>query len=213
MKKYINKSTVFFIIFLFYSGSTLFSQSRQPEIISGKNGMVATAHPLASNAALEILKMGGNAVDAAVAAAFVIGVVEPDGSGLGGGGGMLIYLNNEKKPVYINYYQSAPSATDQLDYENKTDNRTVKAILVPGTVAGLTTALKNYGTLPLATVIAAAIEYAEEGFPIDETLAGIILDHIEILQKFSSTASIYLTRWIPVDGRRYFNPKRSCKNP
>ena len=160
--------------------------------------MVATAHPLASNAALEILKMGGNAVDAAVTAAFVIGVVEPDGSGLGGGGGMVIYLSDQKEPVYINYYQQASSEADNLEYNNKTDNRTVKSILIPGTVAGLLTALKNYGTLPLATVIAPAIKYAEEGFIIDGTLAGIILDHIEILQKHPTTASIYLRDGFPL---------------
>ena len=72
---------------------------------SSKAGMAATAHTLASEAALKMLHKGGNAVDAAVAAAFAIGVVEPDGSGLGGGGGMLIYLQKENKPIYINYYQ------------------------------------------------------------------------------------------------------------
>ena len=68
-----------FTILLFASS---YSQNRQPETITGKNGMASTAHPLASLAAIDILKQGGNAVDAAVAAAFVIGVVEPDGSGL-----------------------------------------------------------------------------------------------------------------------------------
>jgi len=197
MKNYKNKFCIFFLLILFYSGS-IFSQTRQQEIISGTNGMVATAHPLASNAALEILKMGGNAVDAAVAAAFVIGVVEPDGSGLGGGGGMLIYLSYQKEPVYINYYQQASSEVENLDYKSKTDSRTVKSILVPGTVAGLITALKNYGTLPLSTVIGPAIKYAEEGFAIDGTLAGIILDHIEILQKHPTTASIYLRGGFPL---------------
>ena len=197
MKNYRNKFCIFFLIILFHSCS-ISSQTRQQEVISGTNGMVATAHPLASNAALEILKMGGNAVDAAVAAAFVIGVVEPDGSGLGGGGGMVIYLNDLKEPVYINYYQQASAEIDKLDYNNKTDNRTVKSILIPGTVAGLITALKNYGTLPLSTVIAPAIKCAEEGFPIDGTLAGIILDHIEILQKHPTTASIYLPGGFPL---------------
>jgi len=197
MKIYINKLIVVLIFSLICSGSVL-SQKRQPEIISGKNGMVATAHPLASNAALDILKMGGNAVDAAVTAAFVIGVVEPDGSGLGGGGGILIYLSKEKKPVYINYYQRTSSEVNKLDYNGRDDSRTVKAVLVPGTVAGLTSALENFGTLPLSTVIAPAIKYAEEGFPVDETLAGIMLDNIEVLQKYSSTASIYLPDGFPL---------------
>ena len=113
MKNYENKILIFFIIILFYSGSVS-GQKRQQEIISGMNGMVATAHPIASNTAIEILKMGGNAVDAAIAAAFVIGVVEPDGSGLGGGGGLVIYFNDEKKSVYINYYQSASSDVNNL---------------------------------------------------------------------------------------------------
>ncbi len=197
MKNYNNKLLVFLTIFLFTSAS-FFGQKRQPEIISGNNGMVAAAHPLASNAALEILKMGGNAVDAAVAAAFAIGVVEPDGSGLGGGGGILIYLSKEKKTVYINYYQSTSSQIDKLDFNNKTESKTVKAILVPGTVAGLSTALENYGTLPLSAVIAHAIKYAEEGFAVDETLAGIILDNVEVLQKYPSTSSAYLPDGFPI---------------
>ena len=197
MKNYNNKLLIFLTIFFFTSAS-FFGQKRQPEIISGNNGMVATAHPLASNAALEILKMGGNAVDAAVAAAFAIGVVEPDGSGLGGGGGISIYLIKEKKTVYINYYQSTSSQIYKLDFNNKTESKTVKAILVPGTVAGLTTALEKYGTLPLSTVIAHAIKYAEEGFAVDATLAGIILDNVEVLQKYPSTSSAYLPDGFPI---------------
>lgn len=196
MKNYNYKLIVLLLIIFLSSG--LFSQKRQPEIISGKSGMIATAHPLASEAALEILKIGGNAVDAAVSAAFVIGVVEPDGSGLGGGGGILIYLSKQKKPVYINYYQRASSQVDKLDYDKDTDSRTVKAILVPGTVAGLTTALEKYGTLPLSKVIEPAIKYAEEGFLIDATLAGIMLDNVEVLQKYPATSSIYLPDGFPL---------------
>ena len=197
MKNLIEKILTLAIIILVLSASA-FSQKRQPEVVSGKNGMIATAHPLASQAALEILKLGGNAVDAAVTAAFVIGVVEPDGSGLGGGGGMLIYLSKEKKSIYINYYQSTSSQIDKLEFDRKTDSKTIKAALVPGTVAGLTTALEKYGTLPLSTVIAPAIKYADEGFPIDATLAGIILDNVEVLQKYPMTKSIYLPDDFPI---------------
>lgn len=197
MKNLIEKILTLAIIILVLSASS-FSQKRQPEVVSGKNGMIATAHPLASQAALEILKLGGNAVDAAVTAAFVIGVVEPDGSGLGGGGGMLIYLSKEKKSIYINYYQSASSQIDKLEFDRKTESKTIKAALVPGTVAGLTIALEKYGTLPLSTVIAPAIKYAEEGFQIDATLAAIILDNIEVLQTYPATKSIYLPDDFPI---------------
>ncbi len=165
--------------------------------VSGKNGMVATAHPLASAAALEMLKKGGNAVDAAVAAAFTIGVVEPDGSGLGGGGGMVIFLKKQKKTVYINYYHKAPSQIRKITYNRNTDRHTVKSILVPGTVAGLTAALERFGTLPLKTVIEPAITAAERGFAVDETLARIMLDNVEMLQIDSSTASVFLDEGFP----------------
>lgn len=144
----------------------------------GNEWMVSTAHPLASEAADEMLRLGGNAVDAAVAAAFAIGVVEPDGSGIGGGGAMVVYLKKLDKYIFINYYMKASEDVNKLDYNFGSDAGTAKSVLVPGTVAGLTEALEKYGTLPLATVLKPAIRYAEEGFPIDNTLASLILDNV-----------------------------------
>jgi len=118
----------------------------------GMNGMAATAHPLASAAAIDMLKSGGNAVDAAVAAAFTIGVVEPDGSGLGGGGSMVIYLKNEQKSWFINYYGRSSERATELDFSSSRDNSTAKAIGVPGTVAGLLMAHEKFGRLPLKKV-------------------------------------------------------------
>ncbi len=160
--------------------------------------MATTANPLATETAMEMLRRGGNAVDAAVAAAFTLGVVEPDASGPGGGGGMVIFLATERKGYYINYYQQASEKVKEVAYDPRTDSRTAKAILIPGTVAGLTLALEKFGTLPLATVIAPAIRYADEGFPIDEILSQIILDNVELLQKDSATASIYLRDGFPL---------------
>jgi gamma-glutamyltranspeptidase/glutathione hydrolase len=179
-------------------GAQPLSQGTHDQSAVGRRGMVATAHPLASRAALAMMQKGGNAVDAAVAAAFAIGVVEPDGSGLGGGGGMLVYLARERRSIYINYYPCASSAVGGIGFNSRTDAQTAKAILVPGTVAGLVLALEKYGTLPLPTVIAPAIRYAEEGFPIDETLAKIILDHVPLLQKDSATAAVYLRDGFPL---------------
>jgi gamma-glutamyltranspeptidase/glutathione hydrolase len=163
---------------------------------TGTKVMIATAHPLATQAGMEMFRKGGNAIDAAVAAAFAIGVVEPDGSGLGGGGGMLIRLKGGQL-IYINYYGQASSKVLETGFVYGKDNQTAKAILIPGTVAGLTTALRQYGTLPLPFVLAPAIRYAEKGFPIDETLSKIILDNTGLVQKHPATASVYLNEGFP----------------
>jgi gamma-glutamyltranspeptidase/glutathione hydrolase len=174
---------------------------------TGRQGMVATAHPLASQAALDVLQKGGNAVDAAVAAAFVIGVVEPDASGLGGGGGMLIRLRSGKA-VYINYYGHAPSRIADAAYDDAKDNKSAKAILVPGNVGGLTRALEAYGTLPLASVLEPAIRHAEQGFVIDETLSKIILDNVAVAQSHPATAEVFLRDGFPLqEGDRLVQPK------
>jgi gamma-glutamyltranspeptidase / glutathione hydrolase len=162
----------------------------------GTKVMIATAHPLATQAGMEMFQKGGNAIDATVAAAFAIGVVEPDGSGLGGGGGMLIRLKNGQS-VYINYYGQSSSRVHEAGFVYGKDNQTAKAILIPGTVAGLTTALRQYGTLPLSVVLAPAIRYAEKGFPVDETLSKIILDNTNLLLNHPATASVYLHDGFP----------------
>jgi gamma-glutamyltranspeptidase/glutathione hydrolase len=163
---------------------------------TGTHVMIATAHPLATQAGLEMFKQGGNAVDAAVAAAFAIGVVEPDGSGLGGGGGMLI-RRKDGTALYINYYGQASSRVKDAGFVYRRDNQTARAILIPGTVAGLAMALRQYGTLPLATILQPAIRYAEKGFPVDETLGKIILDNTDLVQKHPATAAVYLNDGFP----------------
>ena len=175
MKKFTLKIA---LLFLLLTG-ILANITSQPLPATGKNGMVATAHPLASEAAIEILKAGGNAVDAAIAAAFAIGVVEPDGSGIGGGGGMLIYLKESNQSFYINYYARASENGSKSGYSGSKDAHTAKAICVPGTVAGLCMAHEKFGSLPLKKILEPAIRYAEEGFEVDATLGRIILDNIE----------------------------------
>lgn len=165
--------------------------------VVGAEGMVATAHPLASQAAIDILKAGGNAIDAAVAAAFVIGVVEPDGSGIGGGGGMTIWLNGEKSAHYINYYAQAGEQVDRVDYNSEEDRHTPKAVLIPGTVAGLINALERFGTLPLATVLEPAIRHANDGFEIDATLGQLILDNSAWLANMGASAEVFLEEGFP----------------
>ena len=94
------------------------------------------------------------------------------------------------------------------------DNQTAKAILVPGNVAGLTTALRQYGTLPLSTVLQPAIRLAEKGFPIDETLSKIILDNTALIQNHPATASVYLHDGFPLaegDTVRQFGLSQTLK--
>jgi len=177
------------------SARVLYAQSASTP--SGKNGMVATAHPLATEAALEMLKSGGNAIDAAVAAAFTIGVVEPDGSGVGGGGGMVIYIKETGDSYFINYYGRSSEHAVSLNFSSRRDARTTKAIGVPGTVAGLTMAHKKFGSLPLAKILEPAIKYAENGFAIDGTLAGLILDNIETVVLDPATASTFTDDGFP----------------
>lgn len=193
MKK-INLHFTFFILIV----TGCFSVSIAQESAVGKNGMVATAHPLASMAAIEMLKSGGNAVDAAIAAAFAIGVVEPDGSGLGGGGGMVIYLKDRNESYYINYYARASERGSESGYSGSKDAHTAKAICVPGTVAGLTMAHEKFGTLSLSKILEPAIRYASEGFEIDATLAKLILDNIETIMADEVTMNIFCEDGFPL---------------
>ena len=190
MKKY-TLSLLFILLAIPY---ILFTQTVQP--VEGKKGMVASAHPLATQAGIEMLEKGGNAIDAAVAAAFAIGVVEPDGSGIGGGGGMVVYLKELDTIFYINYYAKSPGIIDS-SYSSRKVRHTGKSICVPGTVAGLTLAHEKFGSLPFKEVIEPAIRYARDGFLIDGTLFSLILDHAEILTQDSSTAAIFLEEGFP----------------
>ena len=137
------------------------------------NAMVASAHALASQAGLEIMKAGGNAVDGAVAAAFAIGVVEPNASGIGGEGMIVIYRADKKAAVAIDYRSAAP-ATAQ--YSSAIPATGHAAVAIPGTVAGLTSAVEQYGTMKLDKVLAPAIRLAERGFTVSPTLAAAIAD-------------------------------------
>jgi gamma-glutamyltranspeptidase / glutathione hydrolase len=177
---------------------SIYGQTETSKTAVSKESMATTAHPLATEAAIQMLRKGGNAVDAAVAAAFAIGVVEPDGSGIGGGGGMVIYMADQKKSIYINYYQRASENIEGLSYDPSSDNRSPKAILIPGTVAGLIEALEHFGTLPLSVILGPSIGYAENGFPLDETLAKILLDNTDFIQKDSALASIFLRDGFPL---------------
>src|SRR3989440_488747 len=140
------------------------------------HGMVVTDEELGSQAGVEILKHGGNAVDAAVATAFALAVVEPAAGNIGGGGFMLIRLA-DGKTTFLDYREVAPGKATRDMYigkDGKLDEEAsvigYRSVAVPGTAAGLTLALKSYGSLKLADVLAPAIRLAENGVPISKSV-------------------------------------------
>lgn len=139
------------------------------------DGMVVSAHPLGSRAGVKMLEKGGNAVDAAVATAFAIAVLEPNMSGLGGSGAMTIWNREQQRSDYLDFY--AQLGADP-DYAIETDPDSLRTserrVAVPGMVAGLLEALDRYGSLDRQTVMEPAIRLAEEGFVIHHLLANVI---------------------------------------
>jgi gamma-glutamyltranspeptidase/glutathione hydrolase len=139
-----------------------------------RGGAVAADHSAASDAGVEILELGGNAVDAAVATSFCLSVVRPYSCGIGGGGFMLIYLRQadaNSRAIAIDYRERAPQAITPYHFEQLGDSLasqfTGHAVCVPGTVAGLLHALERYGTMDRGAVLAPAIRAAEAGFAVD----------------------------------------------
>jgi gamma-glutamyltranspeptidase / glutathione hydrolase len=168
------------------------------EAVRGAHGMVVTDEELASRAGVEILQRGGNAVDAAVATAFALAVVEPAAGNIGGGGFMLVRMADGRSS-FLDYREVAPGKATRDMYikpDGKLDLEAsvigYKSVAVPGTVAGLELALKKYGTMKLADVMAPAIRLAENGFPISAKLAREFAEEKKYLQRFSVSSRIFL---------------------
>lgn len=168
------------------------------QAVRAKHGMVATDEELGSQAGVEILKRGGNAVDAAVAVAFALAVVEPAAGNIGGGGFMLIRLA-DGKTTFLDYRETAPAKATRDMYIGKNGKLDEEAsvigyrsVAVPGTVAGLEVALKTYGTMKLAGVMAPAIHLADQGFRVSDKLARELEEERPGLQKFANSQRIFL---------------------
>ncbi len=144
--------------------------------VLARNGMVATSQPLAAQAGLRILQKGGNAIDAAVATAATLAVVEPMMTGPGGDLFVLAYIAKENKLVGLNASGFSPAEAD-IDFFKGRNLEAIPvkgpySVTVPGAVDGWATLLSEYGTMTLAEVLEPAIEYAENGFAISEIIAG-----------------------------------------
>ena len=181
-----------FLGFSLLSGLSLsFAQTRL-------DGVVVTDHPAAVRAGMEILEQGGNAVDAAVATAFALAVVDPASSGLGGGGVMVVYQSREKKAHALDFTEVSPAAAPAL-YRPGADvrpgllERGALAVAVPGTVAGLAEALKRFGRLPLETVLEPAIRYAAEGSPVTSSFRRAVEENLAVLRQRANFSRLFLT--------------------
>src|ERR1700683_2877696 len=146
------------------------ARAAAPAPLEAPDGMVVTAQHLASDVGADILRRDGNAVDAAVAVGYALAVTHPCCGNLGGGGFMTIHLADGRNP-FINFREKAPLAARAdmfLDAKgNPVSDESLNGYLavgVPGTVLGLDTALREYGTLPLPTLMAASIRLAQDGF-------------------------------------------------
>ena len=135
----------------------------------GRNGSIASHHYLASEAGLEILRKGGNAVDAAVAVSAALGVVEPAMNGAAGNGNMLIWSAKDERTYCLDFSGRAPQTVGHAGREDVYFS--ARAALVPGNVSGWLTALERFGTMDREAVFAPAIRYAEEGQPVSPTLS------------------------------------------
>ncbi|HEV2417112.1 MAG TPA: gamma-glutamyltransferase [Terriglobia bacterium] len=168
------------------------------EPMAARNGMVVSSEARASQAGVEILREGGNAVDAAVAVGFTLAVTYPFAGNIGGGGFMLIRMASGRSTV-VDYREEAPGAASRGMYLDSHGNIIpdasivgARAVGVPGTVAGLALAEQKYGKLGLARVMAPAIRIAGKGFPVGYWLSQSLLDHQPLLSKFPNSRAIYL---------------------
>ncbi len=161
-------------------------------VAMGVNGMVTSAHPMASTSGVRVLAQGGNAFDAAVATAATLNVVEPYMSGVGGIGMAMVYVAAEDKVRVLNFSGRAPRAADPDLFTDETKRTGILAPLVPGNLAGWMTLHETYGRLERDRLFAPAIGYAEAGTPVTYLTSRIMRLNEERLRQFDSSAAIIL---------------------
>lgn len=184
---------------------------RQP--VFARHGIVATGHPLASAAGLHVLREGGNAVDAVIAASAVLGVVQPMMSGLGGDTFLVLWRAEEQRAYALNGSGVAPYAANREWFTSrglqKMPLRGMLSVSVPGAVDAMVEALDRWGSgrFALSRLLEPAIDYAEDGFPVARRVAGWIADSAPVLSKFPTSARIYLPNGRPPQvGETLANP-------
>lgn len=180
------------------------------EVIA-QNGMACTSQPLATQVALDILKSGGNAIDAAIAANAVLGLVEPTGNGIGGDLFAIVWDAKTKQLYGLNASGRSPYNLT-LDYFKENGYDKIPAlgplpVSVPGCVDGWFELSQKFGSLPMSDILAPAIRYAREGFPLTELIAYYWKRNAEILQDYPGFAEVFLPNGqAPAKGEIFKNP-------
>ncbi|MGH6913760.1 MAG: gamma-glutamyltransferase, partial [Geminicoccales bacterium] len=182
----------------FAQQTAIYSDLDRVHPVFGTQGMVASQEEQATRAGIEVLRNGGNAVDAAATIAFVLAVTLPSAGNLGGGGFMVIYDADSGETAAIDYREMSGAAAFRdmyLDEQGEADPEKSRfsglAVGVPGTVAGMALALEQFGTITLAEALQPAIELAEAGITVSPGLAQSLEGSIERLQKWPSSTKVF----------------------
>ena len=198
-----------------HSVATVAAASREP--VRSKHGIVASTNEVASQVGVDVMKRGGNAVDAAIAVAFALAVTHPAAGNLGGGGFMMIRLRDGKTTV-IDYREMAPAAATPKVYLDKNGKLIegeggslvgYRAAGVPGTVRGMELALKNYGSgkLNWSQLVEPARQLAANGFTVTFSLARSLRGSDDYLSQYPETKRIYL------NGGKFYNEGDIFRQP
>ncbi len=195
-----NKFKLLIIVSLLFQISFQTSSYAKKWPVYARHGMVVSTNRIASEVGVQILKKGGNAVDAAVATGFALAVVHPAAGNIGGGGFMVIRFADGTSTA-IDYREKAPKAAHAkmyLDENGKLikdlNHNSYLAIGVPGTVAGFSLALEKYGTMSLKDVIKPAIKLAEKGFPVSYALSQDLFELTDTFKKYPASAGAFLKK-------------------
>ncbi len=216
MRNIFNYALIFFLFQHAFSQDRITGEpfATRSEVL-GQNGMVATSHPLATQVGLDVLKKGGNAIDAAIAANAALGLMEPTGCGIGGDLFAIVWDGKTKKLYGLNASGRSPQNLT-LDYFKKQNMNKIPShgplpVSVPGAVDGWFELHKKFGSKPMSDILAPAISYAEKGFPLTELIAWYLQRSIPFYESkgFPNIADTYKAQNggnLPKEGEIYKNP-------